>query len=729
MGWTMFAWWGRSVVRARWWVLAASVVLVLVGGAWGVGVFGALSGGGFDDPASESSRANARITAEIGHQGQDVIALYTSPDSTVEDSGLRAPVERVLGQLSTRPEVLQTLSYYTTQAPAFVSADRHSTYVVVQLRDGDETAKLADLTALRPILVAGGDVHTEVGGLFGFLSDANKQVESDIVKAEILSLPILLVLMILIFRGVVAATMPLVVGGIAILGAFTVTRLLANVVDISVFAANVITMLGLGMAIDYALFVVSRFREELAAGHDTPEAIRRTIATAGRTVVVSGLTVTLALSSLLLFPMDFLKSMAYGGMAAVLVAMLAALTALPALLSVLGPRINALRVPLPRLRRGPAGPRDGGWARLARSVMRRPVLYLVGVAIVLLALATPFLRASFGGFDERVLPVGTASRTVSERIAADFPGGGNAPIVALLSGTNAADAQSYADRVAALPDVTGARITGTKGTSYLVTVGYKGATSSGAARDVVAAVRSAPAPPGAQVLVGGRTASDADQLSSLADRLPRMGIYVAVATFLLLFFAFGSVVLPVKAIVMNIISIGASFGVVVWIFQDGHLSTWLGFTPTGFLEPTNLILMLAILFGLSTDYEVFLLSRIREEWDRTGNNTEAVTTGLQRTGGIITAAAVLLIVVIGGFATGGAATIKMLGVGTVVAVAVDAALVRTLLVPATMRLLGRWNWWAPGPLARLYRRYGLHESDSPPPVATPAPTPELTPTR
>jgi uncharacterized membrane protein YdfJ with MMPL/SSD domain len=708
----MFAWWGRAVVRARWWVLAASAVLVLIGGTWGVGVFGALSGGGFDDPASESSRANTRITAELGRQGQDVIALYRSPDATVDDPGLRAPVEHVLGQLRARPEVFETLSYYTTQSPALVSTDRHSTYVVVRLRDGNQTAKLADLAAIRPVLAAGDDVHTEVGGVTGFLSDANKQVESDIVRAEMLSLPILLVLMILIFRGLVAATMPLVVGGIAILGAFTVTRLLANVVDISVFAANVITMLGLGMAIDYALFVVSRFREELAAGHATPEAIRRTIATAGRTVVVSGLTVTLALSSLLLFPMAFLKSMAYGGMAAVLVAMLAALTALPALLALLGPRINALRLPLPRRRGASTQPREGGWSRLARSVMRRPVLYLLTIGLVLVGLAAPFLRASFGGFDERVLPTGTASRTVSERIAADFPGASVSPIVALVSGSTPAAAQSFADRVAALPDVTGAKITATKGSSSLVAVSHRGAPTSSRAREVVKAIRATPGPAGAEVLVGGRPAADLDQINSLVDRLARMGIYVAVATFLLLFLAFGSVVLPVKAIIMNIISIGASFGVVVWIFQDGHLSNWLGFTPTGYLEPTNLILMLAILFGLSTDYEVFLLSRVREEWDRTGNNTEAVTAGLQRTGGIITAAAVLLIVVIGGFATGGAATIKMLGVGTVVAVAVDAALVRTLLVPATMRLLGRWNWWAPGPLARLYRRFGLHESDT-----------------
>jgi uncharacterized membrane protein YdfJ with MMPL/SSD domain len=709
----MFGWWGRVVVRGRWWVLGATAALVLIGGAWGTGVFGALSGGGFDDPASQSSRAYARITEQLGNQAQDVIALYTSPDSTVDSASLKDPVTQVVARLQGRPEVREVRSYYSTGAPQLVSTDRHATYVVVQLRDGDQDTKSDDLKAIEPLLTAGGGVQTEIGGLIGFFNDANKQIESDIIRAELFSMPILLILMILIFRGLVAAATPLLVGVAAILGAFTVTRLLTNVTDISVFAANVITMLGLGMAIDYSLFIVSRFREELAAGRSTAEAIRRTIATAGRTVVVSGLTVALALSSLLLFPMEFLKSMGYGGMAAVLVAMLAALTALPALLAVLGPRVNALRIPLPRRRRAGNATGEGAWARLARSVMRRPVFYLVGVAVVLLAIATPYLRAAFGGFDERVLPEGTPSRVVAQRIGDEFPGGSISPVLAVVSGASPQAAQTYADRVALLPNVTGAAVTATKGGTSVVSITYPGEPTTDLARNVVEAVRATPAPPGAEVLVGGRPAADVDQIDSLLHRLPWMALYVGAVTFVLLFLAFGSVVLPLKAIVMNIISIGASFGVVVWIFQDGHLSNWLGFTATGFVEPTNLILMLAILFGLSTDYEVFLLSRVREEWDRTGNNTEAVTAGLQRSGGIITAAAVLLIIVVGGFATGGAATIKLLGIGTVVAVAVDAGLVRTLLVPATMRLLGRWNWWAPGPLAKVYRRYGLHETDEP----------------
>jgi RND superfamily putative drug exporter len=557
---------------------------------------------------------------------------------------------------------------------------------------------------LKPALRAAG-VTTEVGGNIAFLSQANEQSIADITRAEKLSLPVLLVLLVVIFGGVVAAATPLLIGGLAILGGFIATRLLATVTDISIFAINIITLIGLGMAIDYALFVVSRFREELAAGHATAYAIERTIATAGRTVLVSGLTITLALASLLIFPQVFLRSMGMGGMAAVFVAMLAALTVLPALLAVLGPRINAWRVPRPWRTT------DGrGWARLARSVMRRPVPYLVGVVAVLVVLAAPFVNVRFGGYDERVLPADRSARVVSERIDAEFPGGTVAPIGVLVSGAPVEQAQQFAQQIARLPQVTGASVTANRGQSSLVSVTYPGEPTGDEAASVVRAIRDLPAPPGSEVLVGGRTAADLDLLHSLGQRLPWMALIMAAATLVLLFLAFGSVVLAVKAVLMNLVSVGASFGVVVWAFQDGHLAGLLDFTATGFIEPTNPILMLAVLFGLATDYEVFLLSRVREEWDLSGDNTGAVAAGLQRTGGIITAAALLLMVVVAGFATGGIAFVKLIGIGMIVAIVVDATLVRALLVPATMRLLGRWNWWAPGPLAKVYRQYGIREA-------------------
>nr|BFE68523.1 hypothetical protein GCM10020092_018240 [Actinoplanes digitatis] len=419
--------------------------------------------------------------------------------------------------------------------------------------------------------------------------------------------------------------------------------------------------------------------------------------------MVSGLTIVLALSSLLIFPQPFLGGMAIGGMAAVLVAMIAALTVLPTALSLLGHRIDRLRIPLPRRSRPGAG-----WARLAHSVMRRPAPYVIGVLIVLAAFAAPFLRVEFGGFDERVLPADTTARIVGERLSTDFPGGGENPINVLVTG---GPAEALAGQIAALPNVTGAAVTAERGGSSLITVTYPGTLSRGESRDIVSDIRELTPPSGTEVLVGGRTAIDLDLLESLADRLPWMALIMALATILLLFLAFGSVLLPIKAVLMNLVSIGASFGVVVWIFQDGHLEGPLAFESTGYIEPSNMILVLAVLFGLATDYEVFLLSRVREEWDRTGDNPVAVASGLQHTGGIITAAALLLITVVVGFATGGVTVIKTIGIGMIVAIIVDATLVRALLVPATMRLLGRWNWWAPGLLGRFYTRYGIHESE------------------
>jgi RND superfamily putative drug exporter len=343
--------------------------------------------------------------------------------------------------------------------------------------------------------------------------------------------------------------------------------------------------------------------------------------------------------------------------------------------------------------------------------MRRPVIYTVGVVAVLLVLAAPFARVRFGGVDERMLPPGTQSRVVSERLAADFADGGIRPIRVLISHASPADAADYAREVQGVAGVTDTAVAAQKGDATLVNVNFNGPANSSAAMTMVKQIRALPRPAGSEVLVGGTTASVVDQLAGLEARLPWMALLVAGITFIVLAVAFGSLVVPVKAIIMNILSIGAAFGVVTWVFQDGHLASLFNFTPTGYVEASQPILMVAILFGLSMDYEVFLLSRVREEWDRLGDNTAAVATGVQRTGAIITSAAVLLCVVVGAFAISGITFIKMIGVGMFVALLVDATLIRLLLVPATMRLLGRYNWSAPGFLQRLYGRYGVRESD------------------
>jgi trehalose monomycolate/heme transporter len=430
--------------------------------------------------------------------------------------------------------------------------------------------------------------------------------------------------------------------------------------------------------------------------------------------------VAIALAGLLLFPQMFLRSMGFGGIAAVLVAMVAALTVLPALLGVLGPRVNALSVPWRRRRPDRAAHSAGGaWSRVANSVMRRPLAYLVVIVVALVALGLPFRNVVFGGIDARALPADTESRQVSETLDRDFIRNATTTMTVVVDGADASNLRSYVERLRTVPGVTAAQITRTAADTSLIAVGYDADPISPQARQLVTDVRTVPAPAGSSVLVGGDTAELVDLLQSLRRTLPWMALFVALVSFVLLFVAFGSVLLPLKAIAMNALSLTATFGALVWIFQQGHLSGLLGFTPTGTIEATQPILMLAIAFGLSLDYEVFLLSRVREQWDHTGDNTTAVATGLQRTGRIITSAALLLVIVIGAFSTSGVTFIKMIGVGMIIAILLDATVVRALLVPATMRLLGRYNWWAPRPLARFWDRYGHREHSQPPTPAGP----------
>jgi uncharacterized membrane protein YdfJ with MMPL/SSD domain len=732
----MFEALGRVTYRRRRWVVAAAVAFLAFAGVWGTQVFGSLEGGGFEAPDAESTKAAELAAAELGREGSDVVVLYSSDDLTVDDPAFR---DAVTGTIAALPDdaVVRAVTYYGTQDDRFVSSDQHATYAVLELGDLGE-GRRAVLEQIEPELEAPG-LTTQVGGPLVIDRDINDQVSGDIARAETISMPILLVLLVVIFGSVAAASLPLAIGVTAILGAFTALRAITYATDVSIFAVNLVTIMGLGLAIDYGLFMVSRFREEIRRGGgcgavDVETALARTMATAGRTVAVSGVTVAVSLAGLLIFPQVFLRSMGFGGIAAVVIAMIAALTLLPALLGMLGPRVDALSVrPLFRrlFRRPPRATTsdEGAWFRIAHAVMRRPVAITVATVAVLLVLALPFLRAQFGGIDERVLPAGTESRVVTETIDADFPSSVATPITAVVTLPDPVDSpaggqalQDYVERVAAVDGVQGAQVTGTAGETARVAVAYDGDPIGEEAKDLVAAVRDVPAPDGGTVLVGGQTATLVDLLDSLGDLLPWMALMVVGTTFVLLFLAFGSVVLPVKALVMNVLSLGASFGALVWIFQDGHLSGFLNFTPTGTVEATQPILVLAIVFGLSMDYEVFLMSRIREQYDLTDDNTTAVATGLQRTGGIITSAALLLIVVIGAFSLSGITFIKMIGIAMLIAVVIDATVVRTLLVPATMRLLGRANWWAPGPLGRLYARYGIKESDGDD-VARPLPEP------
>jgi trehalose monomycolate/heme transporter len=724
----MFERWGRIIFRRRRLVLAVAGAGIVAAAVWGTGVFAHLqTAGGFTAPGSQSQREASLAARTFGRDSGDVVVIYSSQKAgAVYSPAFRSAVTSTLAALP-HSKVASYATYWSTGFRQFVSPGGRRTFAVIELTGHTDAERIARYNAISGELAAPG-LTSQVGGFTPTEQAINHEVTSDIGRAEGLSMPVLLILLLIIFGGLAAASLPLAIGGIAILGSFTALRLLTLATPVSIYSINITTILGLGLAIDYGLFVVSRFREELRKTGSTEYALARTMATAGRTVAVSGVTVSVALAGLMLFPEVFLRSMGYGGVATVVVDMVAALTVLPALLAVLGPRVNALRVRRSAGRSSTAADEEsGGWYRLARSVMRRPVAYAAVIVVVLVALGTPFLRVVWGGVDARVLPAAAQPHVVTEALGRDFPGNVTTPIESMVSfsgpvtGSRARASQlnTYVFELARIPGVSGARVTGVRGDFARVDLRYAVDPMSAAARGIVTQARAITLPHGMHALIGGQTAGLSDELASMGRVLPWMALVMAAATFLLLFLAFGSVVLPAKAIVMNILSLSATFGVVVWIFQEGHLSGLLQFTATGTIDPSMPILMLAIIFGLSMDYEVFLLSRIRERYDVTGDNTTAVASGLQRTGGVITSAALLLVIVIGAFSASGITFIKLMGVGMIVALIVDATIVRVLLVPATMRLLGRANWWAPRPLRRLYARYGIREGGDDVPDASP----------
>jgi trehalose monomycolate/heme transporter len=688
--------------------------------------------GGYDVPGSESARAATAAGRALDNQA-DALAVYTVPAGrSVQDPAVQNAVRQAVRQL---PPALVAEATGWWQQPALASADGRTGAVAIHLRAEDQNGRLAawpDVeTALRDGDPAGGATTYGVDGLTVRFSEwtpmgtaVNAQTEADLARAELISFPVLLVVLVLVFGGLIAAGLPLLVGAVGIVGALGVLWVLTWFTDVSVFAMNVVTLLGLGLAVDYGLFVVSRFREELRAGatpasgpraaqrEAVPRALTVAVATAGRTVLVSGLTVAAALSGLLVFPQGMLRSIGLGGIAAVVVAALSALTVLPALLSVLGHRIDWLRVPIGRARRPGANAADPvrderrGWARVGRLVMRRPALVTVVVVAGLLVVGSPFLRAEFSEVDASVLPKDNAVRMATEHVRDALPGASTdaAQVVLVGSDGRAPDqraVQAYAAEVDRIDGIAEVSPAGASGDTVVLSAQVEGDPQSEAARDAVTQVRDIPVPAGTQeVLVGGPTADLIDSLDAIGDRMPWMLAVLAGAVLLLLTTAFGSLVVPVKAVVLSALSLTASFGAIVWVFQDGNLVGLLG-TEAGPLEASIPVLMLAVLFGLSTDYELFLLSRIAEAYRSGRRPRDAVVDGLARTGGLITAAALLLGIVVGAFALSGLKFMKLLGVGMLIAIAVDATVVRGFLVPAVLALLGSAAWWAPRPLRRL----------------------------
>jgi uncharacterized membrane protein YdfJ with MMPL/SSD domain len=717
----MFHLWSETLIRRARQVLAVGVLATILAGTFGLGVFDSLGQGGFDDPNTEAAKELAHEQDVFGNKAVDVIAIYRSKDLTVTDAAFKAEVDKTLARIPAGTTT-SVATFWQTHDPSMVSTDKHATTVMISLAGTDQSQRADKNDLVVPTLKA-DDLETDIAGPWAVYKDVNETVSADLARAESLSLPLVVILSLLIFGSVVASLMPALVGAIAVLGALAVVRLITGVTEVSVFSINVITLLGTGLAIDYALFVISRFREELGRLPEDDaaapaKAMRATMATAGRTVLFSGLTVAAAMSSLLIFPQNFLRSLGYGGISAVLVAVLAATTVLPAMLVLLGRRIDAGRLPWRRHRPVSVNSDHGAWARLAHAVMRRPVVVMVVVVAALLAVASPFLGVKWGSVDYRVLPPDTPAHVAAVKLNTDF-GAERSSANLLLQSSDRADVAAYTARVRKVDGVLDVRPVDQREGVTLLRATWTGNSQTQGSQDAVRSIRQIPVPGGSQVLVGGLTADTVDLLGSLKSHLPWMALIIAAVMMVLLFLAFGSLVLPVKAIAMNLLSISASFGVITWIFADGHLEKALGFTSTGFLDATQPIFMLAILVGLSMDYEVFLLSRVREQWDLSHDNTLSVATGVQRTGRIITSAALLLAVVIGAFSTSGIVFMKMIGIGMLVALLVDATVVRVVLVPATMKLLGTWNWWAPRGMRRWWERYGVREGAAPSPGPSP----------
>jgi RND superfamily putative drug exporter len=717
---------GRFTARRARAILAATVLILVGAAALGFTAFGKLQDGGFEDPNAQSTQAQRLVNEQFGGRA-NLVFLISANTGTVDDPAVKRAGTDLTARLSGDTAVDEVASYFTTNAPTMRSPDGKHAIAVAHLVDDADDA----ITALRERYDgAGGPLTVSLGGGAAVNTDARTQIGADLVLAESIAVPLILVLLMVAFGSLVAAVVPLIIGTIAILGTFAELAIFGSVTDVSVYAINLTTALGLGLAIDYALLMISRFREELGNGASTDDAVVRTVRTAGRTIVFSAATVAVALAVLLLFPLYFLRSFAYAGVGVIAISMLAALFVMPALLAVLGPRINAGRMPWAR-KRTPSSV-SSFWGRLAGAAMRRPVLAAAPVLIVLVLAAIPLLRAEFGTPDDRVLSTASESRMVGDSLRDQFPGDDSRAIQIVTTGpVDRTGVGDYARRLSELPGVArvsssaGSFVDGRSGgsTPADVTMGNENAqrltvvteaeSISASAQDLVGAVRALPAPAGVEAKVGGAAATLVDSKDAIGSRLPLAALLIALSTFVLLFLFSGSVLQPLRALVFNMFGLGATLGTMVLVFQDGWLSGVLGFTPMP-LNINMLVLLFCIAFGLSMDYEVFVLSRIKETHDFGASPFDSVTNGLYRIGRLVSTAAALIAVSMFAFGTSGVSFIQMFGIGTGLAILVDATLIRGILVPVGMRILGGRAWWAPGPLRRLHDRIGLREAPSAP---------------
>ncbi|MFI0367831.1 MMPL family transporter [Actinomadura sp. 1N219] len=695
------------------------------------GVADRLRNGGTQDPGSASARAAAVLDAEFPSSRPNLVLLVRTPRS-VDDPGVSRQASALADRLAREPSIGGVVSYWRTSLPTLRSRDGRQAVVAARIA-GDETAASRVIKDVAPRYGGvRGDLDVRIGGSAAVLDDAQKTIAEDLVRAELIAVPITLLVLSFVFGSVVAALLPVGVGIMAIVGANALLRVLTEFTDVSIFAQNLTTVLGLGLAVDYALLIVRRFREETRRGEPPPAAVAATLRTAGRTVAFSAFIVAASLASMLVFPLYFLRSFAYAGIAVVVLAAFATLVPLPALLVLLGRRVDALDIRrlarLPWRGRGAGQARRAlGWEPLARLVLRRAPVFAIAAGGVLVLLGLPIAGVEFGMADDRQLPASAESRVVSHDLRERFDGGAGGVIQVVAPRTGARQVPSgfadYARRVSVLPGVlrvdapTGRYVNGhqtgdlvpaaaqsTARVSYLSVV-PSGEGMTPRSLDLVREIRAMDAP--APVLVGGLPAEAVDSQRAIADRLGWAVAMIVGVTLVLVFLMTGSVVLTLQCLVLNALSLAAMFGAVVWVFQDGNLAGVLGFTPTGYVDNALPVLMFCLAFGLSMDYGVFLLSRIKEERDRGADDRAAIVAGIRRTGGVITAAALVLAVVLVAIGTSRVTNTKMLGFGVTLGILIDASVVRCLLLPAVMRLTGPLTWWAPGPLRTLRERLGF----------------------
>ena len=695
----MFEKLGHFLVRRRKSVLAGFLLVVLVAGAASSMLFSRLDSGGFNDPHSQSAKADAYLTSTF-HVKDPALSLVVESKVSADDATTTADAMALEQAIAGEKGVTKTLSYWSAgHAPALLSKDGKSAYIFIYTAASDPSSS-KDVAKLIQDKYDGTykSLRVYVGGYSLVNYAISTKISKDLAVAESISIPLTFILLIFIFGGLVASAMPLIVGVSAILGTFLILYLISLATGVSIFALNLTTGMGLGLGIDYSLLIVNRFREELHSGKSVDDAVAKTVATAGRTVFFSGLTVLVTISSLMFFPLMFLKSFGYAGVGVVFTAVFGALIPLPAILAMLGSRIDKLVV-----RKSAITPReDGRWAKTARIVMKRPVPVVVGVLVILAIFATPIKNIVFSEVDSRVLPASNRAAVATAVSIDRFPGQSASPIEIIIPGgaSKSADVTSYAEALGKVPNVVSVSEPSIVGSDVRISAVFSIGSRTTSAQRMIEAVRAIPT--SLKPLVGGAAADFTDTQAGIARTLPWALGWIALTVLLLLFLYTGSIILPIKAVILNILSLGATIGALSWIFVDGHL-TWLvgSFTKTGTIDTSMVILICVVTFGLSMDYEVFLLSRIKEEHDAGKANIDAVATGLQRSARIITAAAVLLAVVFAVFLTSGVTSIKTLGFGVAFAILLDATLVRALLVPALMRLFGERNWWAPKALRRF----------------------------